>query len=503
MRWEYRLAVAGPAGGAARDWVAYSDDPAPTTYTTGGVSGLLLDGLKLTRKLPEDEPWPCQPSSTTLTFQVAAATAEELSSQLLKGSAVAFRIRQSDEAALWSVSDWFTGYITSVQLEARGGHTVAVVTCLDWITQLGEVIIGDEVWPLEGAPNRISRVFGQVATYAPELPAGWDYYSPADDPGMGWHVGMTDADVDARPALEVLLEVLACWPTGRSVSPSAPDLGRYQLVAYHASWAASITAPATGAGAGGFLNLLTVDGWRLRGYTSSPTDKPPARLAQLSPGGLWGVVMDPTALTPWLPAGAVELPTRWEQRIGDIPNTAVVVAHFEGYAAKQEKFTLRWALPQAERKPRVRIVRTVPLEVAVADDAFYQSGVDAVFKLAMLLIPNTVNPHGSWGVEELTWRADMEDEHRTWPFTLGRLLTVTGVDPASHPTGNAWIHGQLDSYAVTVSDGMPEVAFTLRPQLRDAVHDDVLTWADLPAVHPTLAELDPDLLLHDLRLLRV
>lgn len=497
-RWEYRVAVSSPDG--VLDWTVHSDDPKPTEFLTGATPGLLLDGLKLVRKLPEDEPWPCQPSATTLTFQVAAATAAELSAQLVKGAPVAFRIGQL-VVSTWALADWFTGYISNVELESRGGYTVAMVTCLDWITQLGEVVIGDEPWPLEGAQDRISRVFTEVAEHAPELPAGWDYETPADAPAAGWHVGMAAVDVDARPALEVLLEVLGCWATGTSTNPSAPDLGRYQLVAYHADWSNDVAAGWLGPGV--FTDLLTLDGFRLRDRTAAPNSIPPA-LFQLV-GTKWGVVMSPMGgptATPNMPAASIELPVRWNQRIGDIPNTAVVVSHFVGYAAGQEKYTLRWALPQAERRPRVRIARTVPLEFSTTEDATYQSGVDAVFKLAMLLIPNTINPRTSWVTDELTWRADMETAHRPWPFVLGSLITITGVDPHAHPADTAWIHGQLSAYTATITDGLPVVDFTLRPQLRDTTSAYAFTLGDFGATNPKLNNLDPKLTLHDLRLLR-
>lgn len=501
-RWEYRVAVAAPTG-PPLDWVTYSDDPKPTTFTTRGVSGLLLDGLKLVRKLPEDEPWPCQPTPATFNFQVAAATASELGASVLKGAAVAGRIGQ-DSSGLgggWVLAELFTGSITSVALQARDGYTVATVTALGWIATLGEVIIGDDPWPLEAAQNRINRVMEQVAEHAPELPSSWDYAGAG--PVAGSHVAMTDADVDARPALEVLLEVLACWPLGEFVNPSAPDLGRWILDQYHATEADDRTADSPDAdwpGPGDFTRLLKLDGWRLRQKFSAPNNRPQAVLGVL-PSGLWGILMSPTPGR-FLPASAVELPVDWAQRIGDIPNTAVVTAHFEGYVAGQEKFTLRWALPVAERKPRVRIARTVPLEVSTTDDATYQSGVDAVFKLAMLLIPNTIAPRTSWVADELTWHASAEDDYRGWPFGLGELCTITDVDPASHPFGKAWIHGMVNAYTVEVKDGFPEVTFQLMPQWRDSIHAEVLQLGQIPATHPTLAELDPAMTLNDTRLLR-
>lgn len=497
-RWQYRVAVGDADGNPTADWITYSDDPAPTDYTTDGQPGLVLDGLKLTRKLPEDDVWPCQPTPATLTFQVAAATAAELAAMITKGSPVAFRLGQFG-GVVWHAEEVFTGYVTTAIPEARGGYTVSTVTAVGWVTALGEVIIGDDPWPLEGAPNRISRVFAQVFEHAPELPADWDYDRRSDEPPAGSHVAMTDADVDARPALEVLLETLACWPIGEFVNPSAPDLGRYQLAEHFDTYDDDSTDGFGGAGV--FTNLLHVDGWRIRGEPVATSDAPPGTLVELTPGGLWGIHLSPAGSRA-LTAGTVEVPVRWAQRIGDIPNTAVVTAHFEGYTAGQEKFTLRWALPEAERKPRVRIARTVPLEFATTDDATYQSGVDATFKLAMILIPNTVNPQTSWVADELTYRAELEAGYSAWAFQLGHMITITDVDPDAHPAATPWIHGQTVAYTMTVSDGLPVVEFTLAPMVRDSIHADAMEMADIPAT-PSLAQLDPDMSLNDLRLLGV
>lgn len=494
--WSYRLAVGTP-GGTPLDWETTSEDPKPIDYTTGGVAGLVLDGATLTRRLPEAEPWPCQPDPAVLVFQVAGETATELAAQLVKGAPVAYRIGQWSTS--WVLADWFTGYITEVTLDARDGYTVANVTAVDWVASLAEVVIGAEVWPIESAQDRINRVIDLVYAQAPELMPTWDYAGPDDIPVLGNHVGLASRDVDARTALDVILEVLSCWVTGYTTTEpySWGGYGRYQWVAYHADWSDDVTAGWGGAGT--FTNLLRLDGWRARSRTVADAQLPPAVFADTGHG--WGVVMSPTSDTPVLDAGAVELPVRWSQRIGDIPNVSVVVVNFAGYTAGQDKYTIRWQWPYAERKPRVKIKRDVPIEMSVAPDAVYMSGVDAGFKLAFLLIPDTTNPTNSWATDDLTWTPAHEDGYRQWPFSLGENLTVTDVDPDAHPATTPWVHGQLDGYTVKVTDGFPVVAFTTRPQLRDSIHPDVITLGDLPA-GVTLAELDPALTLHDTRLLR-
>lgn len=495
-RWSYRLAV-GELG-AAVDWQTYSDDPAPADFTTGGQPGLLLEGLALSRSLPDDEPWPCQPNPETLTFQVAAETAAELSGQLPKGARVAYAMHQWNPAAggSWVLAEWMTGYISDTELEARGDYTVATVTAMAHIAALGEVTIGDEPWPLEAAQTRINRVFGLVYAEAPELATGWDYEDLATTPVTGDHVGLAPTDVDNRTALAVILEALASWVIGGvGVNPAEGRYSRFRLIPWHATWAADVAQ-----GAATFTNLLRLDGWRVRAHTVAPGDQPPALFGETAPN-VWGVVMTPHADVPMVSADTVELPARWKQRIGDVPNVSAVTVVFTGYTAGNDMYTMRWKLPQAQRKPRVLIKRTVPLEFSVANDATYQSGVDATFKLAFLLIPDAIHPATSWGTDDLTWRASVEDGYRAWPWGLGRLITVYDVPPASHPAATPWLHNQQVAYTVKIIGGFPEVEFTTKAQLRDSIHADVLTLGGLPA-GVTLAELDPDTTLHDLRLLR-
>lgn len=501
--WSYRVLVGDPGVTDVLDWETTSDERTGTPdLTTGGVPGLVLDGLTLARRLPEDEPWPCQPNPTVLTFQVAALTATELAQALRLGVPVAYRLGQLDDADDYQLCEAFAGYISDVQLEARDGHTVATVTAMEWWAALAEVIIGDEPWPLEAAQNRLNTVATEVFQNAPELPYEWDY-APGHAPAAGQHLALAAADVDARPALDVILEILRCWALGAIVNPRDGTISRYQLrtvtAATELDWTEGWNAVP---GAESFHNTLIPLSWELVARTVAPNNMPPALLGEVSPG-VWGVLMDPltTDDSTAVHGDAVELSMRWARRIGQIPNTAVVVVPFAGYTAGQGRYTLRWSLPQAERKPRVRIKREVPIEFSTPDDATYMSGVDAAFLLAFLLIPNTMNRATAWGTDELVWRASMEDGYWPWPFKLGELLTVTDVDPDTHPTSSAWVHGQLDGYTMRITDGMPVVTFTTRPQLRDTIHPEALELANVPA-GLTLAELDPTMTLHDLRLLR-
>lgn len=505
--WAYRLAVGTTEGGVLLDWETTSGTPAPD-FTTGGSPGLVLDGCTLVRRLPEGEPWPCQPDPAVLTFQVAAPSAAELADQLVGGAPVAYRIGQwRDDIDRWALADWFTGYISDVQLEAREGYTVATVTAMDWVAQLAEVVVGDSVWPVEAAETRIGRVFGLVGTQAPELPNSWGYDDASDVPVVGDHVGLSERDVDARTALDLLLEITRCWAV-RQLGLNDWTYSRYRLQLQHGiSGQAARSGPEWNGTADTFTELLDFPThvWRLSLATANPnTTQPPAVFGDIG-GGVWGVVMDPdTPWGSWLSGDTVELPVRWSQRIGGVPNVAIVVVDFPGYAAGQGKYVVRWQLPQAERKPRVKVKLDVPLDFAVANDASYIDGVTAAFNLAFLLIPDTVNPRTSWGTDELTYSAAHEDGFHTWPFVLGNLITITDVDPDAHPQRTPWLHGQLDSYTVRITDGFPRVDFTTRPQLRDSIWTgtgEVLRMEDIPA-GVTLAELDPTLTLHDLRLLR-
>jgi hypothetical protein len=514
VAWSYRLAVGRPdgTGEVVLDWetTSYTRTGTPD-LTTGSSPGLVLDGVQLVRSLPEDEPWPCQPNPTVLSFQVAAPTASELATALVAGAPVAYRIGQDADSILtepvgewWTLADWFTGYVTDVTIEARGGHSVASVTALEWPAALGEVIIGATPWPMEAAATRVGRVMAEVRDTAPELPYEW-WYRDGDSPPASYHVGLAAADVDHRTALDVLLEVLRAWVLGTTLDPRDGTFARYRVAARHGTNTEvgnALAAGWNGSDPSGFLDLLTIQGWELQAETVAPDTRPPALFGEVSPG-VWGVVMSP--LMGWpvastVPGGEVELPAKWSQRIGGIPNTAVVVVPFTGYTAGQGRYTFRWALPQAQRKPRVRIKREAPIEFSVADDSEYQDGVSATFRLAFLLVPDTINPHTSWGTDELVWRAQGA-AYLGWPFQLGALVTVTDVDPAAHPAGTPWIHGQLASYTVRITDGHPVVTFATRAQLRDSIDPAVLQLANIPA-GVTLAELDPALTLHDLRLLR-
>lgn len=497
--WSYRIAVGTPEGGVL-DWETTTDDPAPADFTTGPTPGLVLDGLTLVRKLPEGETWPCQPEHPVLTFHVAAAAAHTLSAQLVKGAPVAFRMGQLGPVE-WELADWFTGYVTDVQLEARDGYTMATVTAIDWLVTLAEVSVDQETWPLEAAATRVGRIMAWVEQEAPEVANEWGYERAEDMPVLGDHVALATRPGDSRGALDLLLEILRCWVV-RQAGIGDFTYARYGVSLQHDNDYIALRSGWSGRPDTFGTEMLAPDTWRLRLHTAHPGETPPpAYLGDLG-GGVWGVLMDADPeLGSAVAAENISLPVRWGQRIGDVPNVAIVVADFAGYDAGGGKYRVRWQLPQTVRKPRVKVKVDVPLEFGVADDATYLDGVSATYNLAFLLIPDTVNPGTSWGTDELTYRASGEDGYHRWPFVLGQLITVTDVDPDAHPGNTPWIHGLCDAYTVRVTDGFPVVDFTTRPQLRDSIHPDVLLLGDIPA-GVTLAELDPTMTLHDTRLLR-
>jgi hypothetical protein len=500
VRWLYRVAVGTPD--AALDWTVHSDDPKPTSWG----SGLLLDGLQVTRKLPDDGVWPCQPMPYTVSFQVGAATAAELASTIRRGQYVAYLVAQwNPDASAWVLAEYGIARITDVDVEARGGYAVATVTAIDPTTMLGEVVLGDEVWPIEAMQNRLNRIMGLVAEEAPEMPSTWDYYSSSDAPAASMNTGASERRPNAATALEIITGLLESWVVGGPVAGGGLDpryggYARYVLEAYNADALAAVIAALGLGGAVPFTDMLTVDAWRLNRHTVAPSTRPPAVLGDLG-GNVWGVVMTPDGSTFTLSGDEVELPARWAQRIGGVPTTSVVVVPFSGYTAGDGKYILRWSLPQANIRPRVRKRVDAQIEFGVSDDGTYQSGIDAAYQLAFLLIPDTINPTETWGTDNLVWSAAVADGYVRWPFNLGAALTVTDVDPDSHPSGTSWIHGILDAYTIRITDGLPQVTFGTRPQLRDSISSARLTLANVPA-GVTLAELDPTMTLEDTRLLR-
>lgn len=114
----------------------------------------------------------------------------------------------------WVPLRLFVGTITDVALELdqAGALTVSLVAA-DPLALLAGSIIGDEPWPAESASARLTRVEDAVTATYPGTPAahalaGCGYWSANDWPALNT-VQVLAADVDRRPALDVLRDVAA------------------------------------------------------------------------------------------------------------------------------------------------------------------------------------------------------------------------------------------------------------------------------------------------------
>jgi len=510
----YRVQVAVDG----HSWTSSTDDPTPTPGPGQTVAdllppgGILEDGLQVTRKLPDSEVWPCQPDPALLTFTVAAATARELTTRLRVGRAVAAvigkRVDPADPASLVWPLETFTGRITSVKVTSSRGYAVAQVQAVDWLATLQEVQLPDTTAPLQSAQDRLSYVLGLVAAEAPELAGeGWTYRSGDGGilaPPAGGHTPLAERALDGLTALQAVRETLASWPVVPPFgNPLAGQVGRYVLSPHHGPGAATNDA----------TTLLSLAGWRVDFRSAASTVAPPAELADL--GDVWGVEFPPySGVQGRVPARYVEVPAEWDQRIGQVPNVATVRTTFTGY--RKGIITWRYALAMMRFRPRVRVKVDAVIEYGASADATYLGGVMATYYLSTLLIPTAPQGPNRWTPGEFTWNlAAMPDAPEvvaaawlptgftavTSSSALGRVVVVDGMDPRHNPKGAGAVAGLVESYTAKMSGGGPVVTFALRPETRDRVSADAMTYAQLPA-GVTYADLDPGLEYDDLRLLR-
>lgn len=465
------------------EWDVSDTDPAPGPLADLELS-VLADGLTLVRKLPEGVPWPCQPVPAVLSFDVLSPDSS-ITSTVVLGATVYMRWWSPRDAA--DPVETFHGQVTDVTVEPVDGGVLIQVTAVEWVAVLGEVVIGDTVWPNEGSQARFDRIVARIHAVLPTLPDEWGYAPGPHNPGglfntpAGLRVPLVARDVDATPAWELLSHLLAAWVFPEDTINLVP--GYSEPARYH------LEAITDG------LDLL---GWWLVPHLAASIIDPPGRFALTSEG--YGVtVPDDTdgSTLGQVPASQVDISARWAQRRSSAPNLVNVTVDNGGQP-------LVYRLSVEDVDPVVTYALETDLNYQAGTTALHYSGPDATAALAALLLPETGGAGLVWQAEEFTWNL-AEAPAGSYLPDLGEVVTVAGVvaglvpSPLGFPRD--WVSGVLDSTTLRFADMRPTVAFTLRPQVRDAAASvERFTLADFPA-GVTLDDLSPADTLADWRLL--
>ncbi len=477
-------------------WAPYrvdsTDDP-PGDVAGLPPEGVLADNLVHSRSLPEGVPWPCQPNPEVLNFNLLCTDAAAATAAIARGSSVLCQVFSPALPEEWEFPfdlqapiREFYGRVTEVSTETLEEGVLVAVTAADWTVSLAEAIIGDAPWPEERSSTRIDNILDAVALEYPAIPGAWHYepgpHDPDAFPDPKPRVPLTARDVDARPALELLLEILSAWSWYEyqvdGVTLATPEAGRYQL---GFTYAASFP-----------------DEWTLTPRLSRSAVEPHGTFG-LQAGGGYGLVMvegDGSTLG-LVPASQVDLGARWTQQPFSAP-TDVAVTVKDGAVDKVVR-----RRPNKEVTPNTYSL-AVPIDYNdPGDEAPFlnaYSGAHATGNLADLLLPEDQAVANYWQPEDFGWSLEEAPDGAMLP-DLGEVVTVAGIKDGANPTGRDFTEGLLESDTFTLANGHMAFTFSLRPRTRGpASFAPGFTLADFPA-GVTIDQLSATDTLGDWRLL--
>lgn len=494
------VVVGGWTGG--HGWQLDDNAVMPETVAELGPFGTLVDGLRVTRRLPEDKPWPCQPEFATATFAIVVEDVADIPAVTL-GASVIVRFFTPRGSILRAPLERFDGYVTDVTVDAHPFGVIVTVTAVEWGSLLSETVIGNGSWPYDECTQRINRVIGRAASVTPDLPAAAGYAPGPHDPAEvlppdGQYIVLNERPKgrNRQPALKLLLEVLDAWTVRYPAGATYPG----QLVRY------TFTT-------GGDLDPDTLRplSWAFVPRMAATTSLPPGRFAATSYG--WGVSITPEtapAGSALVPAGEVALDARWSQR-KDATNNSVTLTITQTLPGADPEvtdygpITLRppW-LEAGAPFPVVSYNLETQLDLyfglTIPKEWWQKDGTEAVADLAAVLLPGDWdNVASGWSVDTFTWHLPADRPGAYLP-KLGEVVTVAPIPAHLNPNGNEWTTGVLDRYTLIVERARPRLEFGLRPQVRDSVAAGVFKFSDLPA-GVTIGQLSTRDRIRDLRLL--
>jgi hypothetical protein len=427
---------------------------------------LVLDGLTIGWAVSESSPWPTQPDPVTCqlglwTHDVANLDDVALSDPL----AVVLANAAGDVVAT------FHGRVAAMTARTGDGpgglamwYSLAGV---DFTVDLAELPItvtggtdaaGEQLpWPAEPADDRFARIAAAIAA------AGGPVVDVPADTGTAAY---DQLDAGASSALELLADHLAQLavdavgrPTRYIVVPVVVDdqLDRFTCAPLANMVDASLL-PATVDVVGGVLTLVWPD-------------------------------MDAQGV---IRAADVLLETTWTRlkwrAVNDVTAAGPVTGHALGAAG-----------------PKVRL--------SVSHNLTDQTAADL---MAAMYLPDVGEPAG-WVADSFhtlghvhpqtltpAWFPDhREDPAATSVYVMP--LAIVGIPPAINLAGELGVYaGQLVSATLTLADNRHRVEAQLRRQLPLSEGADALTWQWITDNYPgvTIADVDPDLTIYDVRLAR-
>jgi hypothetical protein len=481
--------------GNAMSWENLSPEDPP-------AYGMILDGLRITRQLPTDKPWPATPEIATASFSVVAEAVDDLA-ELVRRKPVSLYLYLTPPAdGTVTPEVWFHGRITDVVIRPHDLGVIADVTCVDYLADLAEVTVLDDALAADSIGG-----FTSVAMFEIQP---WSVFS-AGSPGWLWYVNDERTDNletaaragAATPALEFMRDTLA----QAAVTAPNGDLLGYQLMAK-----VDVLRPGYGKGTfynywRGYMDVPVQRVWRAvpadlwAGYLPNPTwplpgtpppmpTRPELRLPGvfgLGPDG-YGVVMSPlvptaTSRSMVIPGDYTDMTTSWTQRKNGDPDLIVVTGPW-GAGGTQGKVTESVGLVP----PTLLHLETVLTD---ANDAR---------ALAQLYLPDSLPDR--WEGDALTWYVSRNPEQ--WPRVpeLGDVMTVWPIDPRWNPGGRDYFLGLAGAVETAIVDGDVVATIGLRPGLRDqVVTPAALSWNNLTA-GVDWDELNPTDTWDDYRLMR-
>lgn len=454
MSW--RITVAIGSGAQVSTWEVTDQDP--PEYG-------LLDGLSITRVLPEEAPFPAHPEPAQLSMGLVLASAHD-ARHVLPEAPVSVNYYSPRTAA--TPLETFDGRITGKPtLSPHGLGVVVRLTATDYLTDLAAVNTWRAGWSTNlQSKGCVTLAFDGAAASAPEAP--WSYtWSPTTsemDSPPGWtHSGLCaprDASAEGVPMLTALLLILDAFVQGDDGYDWWQEDGT-------ANWGRYVIEPnLTG---DGVATPRTLTGWTLRGVFPTPMVRP-GRLEPTGPGGLWWVNVPPASThEAVIDAGHVDWNVDWAYA-RNVPERVIVTAGRDDGPA---------GVAQTNAAPR----STMQMESALVGGSY------STFVAEFYLPAGPMPP--PWESGAMRWHLHREPDGHPLP-DLGELVTVAGIEARWAPLNNReYFPGLVRERVLSIEDGDPYLTLTLTPfgHRTSPGADSDLVWSELDVDGPRWTDL--------------